>query len=97
MTLTRDEAYELLRSWTDSEALMTHARSVEIVMRAAAHEYGRGAEDEEAWGIAGMLDDADYEKWPEEHPNRIVARLRELGEAEIAHAISAHYTQWGVP
>ena len=44
-----------------------------------------------------MLHDADYEKWPEEHPGRIVAWLRERNEEGIAHAISAHYTKWGVP
>ncbi|MEM6674693.1 MAG: HD domain-containing protein [Planctomycetota bacterium] len=96
MTLSRDEAFGVLREWTDSEALMTHARSVEIVMRAAAHRYGRGAEDEERFGIAGLLHDADYDRWPEEHPARIVAWLRERDEDEIAHAISAHYTKWGV-
>ena len=62
-----------------------------------AHRYGGGADDEEAWGIAGMLHDADYEKWPEDHPNRIVSWLREQGEESIAHAISAHHTGWGVP
>ncbi|MEM1450214.1 MAG: HD domain-containing protein [Planctomycetota bacterium] len=97
MTLTRDEAFELLRSWTDSEALMTHARSVEVVMRAAAHRYGEGAADEERFGLAGLLHDADYDRWPEEHPSRIVAWLRERGEEDVAHAISAHYTKWGVP
>ena len=95
-TLSRDEAYELLRSWTDSEALMTHARAVEVVMRAAAHRYGAGEEDEERFGVAGLLHDADYDRWPEEHPKRIVAWLEERDEADIAHAISAHYTKWGV-
>lgn len=65
-------------------------------MRAAAHRYGAGAEDKEAWGIAGMLHDADYEKWPEEHPHKIVGWLRERGEETIAHAVSAHYTMWQV-
>jgi predicted hydrolase (HD superfamily) len=65
-------------------------------MRAAALHYGPGEEAVEAWGVAGMLHDADYEKWPEDHPARIVAWLRELGEEPIAYAISAHYTQWGV-
>ncbi|MEM9379767.1 MAG: HD domain-containing protein [Planctomycetota bacterium] len=97
MTLTRNEAFDLLRSWTDSEALMTHARSVEIVMRAAAHRYGEGSADEERFGLAGLLHDADYDRWPEEHPSRIVAWLRERGEEDVAHAISAHYTKWGVP
>ena len=79
MGLDRDEAWAHLCTWTETEALRKHARAVELVMRAAAHEYGRGAEDEEVWGIAGMLHDADYERWPEEHPKRIVAWLREAG------------------
>ncbi|HED66383.1 MAG TPA: metal-dependent phosphohydrolase [Planctomycetes bacterium] len=66
-------------------------------MRAAARRYGRGEEDERAFALAGLLHDADYDRWPEEHPNRIVAWLRERGEEEIAHAVSAHYTRWGVP
>ncbi len=65
-------------------------------MRAAASRYGDGDGDIERWGIAGMLHDADYEKWPEDHPARVVAWVREQGEDEIAHAISAHYTKWGV-
>ncbi len=65
-------------------------------MRAAAHRYGDGAAVEELWGMAGMLHDADYDQWPDEHPNRIVAWLRERGEDAMAHAISAHYTKWGV-
>lgn len=96
MTMTRDEAWAKLCEWTETDSLRKHARSVEIVMRAAAERYGAGAADVEAWGIAGMLHDADYEKWPDEHPARIVAWLREQGEEPIAHAISAHYTKWGV-
>lgn len=97
MAIAREEAWALLCEWTETDSLRGHARAVEIVMRAAAHRYGDGNADEEAWGVAGMLHDADYEKWPAEHPNRIVAWLRERDEAEIAHAISAHYTRWEVP
>lgn len=96
MGLTRDPAWEKLCEWTETESLRKHARAVEIVMRRAAHRYGTGDRDEEAWGIAGMLHDADYEKWPEEHPDRIVNWLRERDEENIAHAISAHHTGWGV-
>lgn len=96
MTLTREDAWTLLCEWTPGDALRTHGRSVEVVMRAAALKYGAGEEDVEAWGIAGMLHDADYETWPDEHPARIVAWLRERDEESIAHAISAHYTKWGV-
>ncbi|MEQ9321678.1 MAG: hypothetical protein RIF41_21100 [Polyangiaceae bacterium] len=95
MALTRDEAWEHLCSWTETDSLRKHARAVEIVMRAAADRYGKGA-DVERWGIAGMLHDADYERWPEDHPKRIVAWLVERGEDAIAHAVSAHYTKWGV-
>ncbi|TAH34413.1 MAG: metal-dependent phosphohydrolase [Planctomycetota bacterium] len=95
--LSRDAAWAKLCEWTGSEALRRHARAVELVMRAAAPRYGGGGADVERWGIAGMLHDADYEKWPELHPRRIVEWLQEQGEAEVAHAISAHYTKWGVP
>ena len=94
--LTREEAWALLCEWTPGEALRRHARSVELVMRAAADRYGEGEADRERFGIAGLLHDADYETWPEEHPQRIVAWLRERGGEEIAHAVSAHYTGWGV-
>lgn len=97
MDLTREEGWSHLSTWTMTDALLKHARAVEIVMRAAAHRYGGGEMDEEQWGLAGMLHDADYEQWPEEHPARIVAWLQERQEPELAHAISAHYTKWGVP
>lgn len=95
MALTRDEAWSHLCSWTETDSLRKHARAVELVMRQAAHRYGDG--DEQTWGTAGMLHDADYEKWPEEHPNRIVAWLRERDEEALAYSISAHYTKWNVP
>lgn len=91
--MTRSEAQHILTSLTDSASLLRHMRTVELVMEAYAHKLG---EDPEEWAVAGLLHDADYEKYPEEHPNRIVALLREKGEEKIAHAISAHYTHWGV-
>lgn len=95
--LRRDTAWEHLCAWTQTASLRKHARAVEIVMRQAAYTYGQGDKDVEQWGIAGMLHDADYEQWPQEHPRRTVAWLQERGEADIAHAIAAHYTKWGVP
>ena len=92
--MQRDDAVAILHEMTETASLLRHARTVELVMRSLAEKHG---EDPDEWGSAGLLHDADYEKWPEEHPNRIVARLRELGEEAIAHAISAHYTKWGVP
>jgi len=94
--LSREDAWKHLCEWTEGDSLRKHARAVEIVMRAAATHYGSADADVEQWGIAGMLHDADYERWPEEHPNRIVAWLHERGESAVAHAVSAHYTKWGV-
>ncbi len=65
-------------------------------MRAAAAKYGSPA-DEELWGLTGLLHDADYEQWPDEHPRRIVEWLRERGEEEMAYAVSFHQTKWGLP
>jgi predicted hydrolase (HD superfamily) len=97
MALTREDAWKHLCEWTETDSLRKHAKAIGLVMGQAAHRYGAGDEDEERWTVAGMLHDADYEKWPEEHPNRIVAWLRERGEDDIAHAVSAHYTKWNVP
>lgn len=79
---------------THGESLLRHMRSVELVMEAYATKFG---EDADQWAIAGMLHDADYEKWPDKHPQIIVERLKQLGEDTIAHAIAAHYTKWNVP
>lgn len=91
--MTKPEAREILENWTKTDSLLRHARSVELVMEAYGKHLG---EDSEEWAITGLLHDADYEKYPEEHPNKIVALLREKGEEKMAHAISAHYTKWGV-
>ena len=94
MPITREKALQQLQAWTTNPSLLGHARSVEIVMRAAALKYGG---DPEVWTIAGLLHDADYDKWPEEHPQRIVDWLREQGEEEIAYAVSFHQTAWNLP
>jgi predicted hydrolase (HD superfamily) len=96
MSLSREEAFLHLCSWTKTESLLKHARAVEIVMENAASRYGKPG-DREKWRIAGLLHDADYEQWPEDHPKRIVAWLQDRGEEDIAHAVSAHYTRWNVP
>jgi len=92
--MTRQEARDLLASMTKSESLLRHMRTVELVMEAYATKLG---EDVERWAIAGLLHDADYEAFPEKHPGIIVAKLNGVGEPDIAHAVSAHYTHWNVP
>jgi predicted hydrolase (HD superfamily) len=69
-------------------------RTLELVMEAYAIKYNESPEE---WAIAGLLHDADYEAFPEEHPAIIVEKLNTMGEPKIAHAISAHYTKWNVP
>lgn len=92
--MTREEARAILASMTQSASLMRHMRTIELVMEAYAEKLG---EDKEKWAVAGLLHDADYEAYPDQHPKVIVEKLNGMGENEIAHAISAHYTKWNVP
>ncbi len=92
--LTRSQSFELLQSLTQSPSLLRHARTVELVMEAYAEKFG---EPKEEWAMTGLLHDADYEAFPDQHPNIIVEKLKGIGEHKIAHAISAHYTKWNVP
>ena len=92
--MNRFEARALLESMTKSASLLRHMRTIELVMEAYAIKLGQNAEE---WAIAGLLHDADYEAHPDQHPKVIVEKLRTLGETNIAHAISAHYTKWNVP
>jgi predicted hydrolase (HD superfamily) len=89
-----EEARAILASMTQSASLMRHMRTIELVMEAYAEKLG---EDKEKWAIAGLLHDADYEAYPDQHPNVIVEKLKDMNENDIAHAISAHYTKWNVP
>jgi predicted hydrolase (HD superfamily) len=91
VAITYEQAVAKLHEWTDSQALRNHARAVEAAMRKAAHRYGAGAADEPRWAMTGLLHDADYDRWPEQHPRLIVAWLREQGEPEIAQAVVAHF------
>lgn len=88
------EARILLESMTKNQSLLRHMRTVELVMAAYAEKLGENVNE---WAVAGLLHDADYEAYPELHPQIIVEQLRAKGEEKIAHAISAHYTKWNVP
>jgi len=89
---TRDEAFRLLTTSTASDSLVKHALAVEAVMRHMARSLG---EDEEKWGIVGLVHDLDYEKFPEEHCRRSPGILREAGWPEdYIHAVASH--GWGI-
>jgi putative nucleotidyltransferase with HDIG domain len=85
---SRDDALVLLHQWVESDSLRKHMLAVEAAIRSYAR---RNGEDEELWGLAGLLHDLDWEKHPDEHPRRAVAALRERGyPEEVIHAILAH-------
>ena len=94
MNINYEQADGILREMTKTTSLLRHARTVELVMRAMARHF---EEDEEKFAITGLLHDADYEKYPDQHPSIIVQQLNEMGETDIAHAIAGHYTKWNVP
>ena len=88
--VTREQAWALLTAWTPSERLRIHALGVEKVMEDLAVRHGQ---DPAVYALAGLLHDADYDQWPEEHPARIVAWLQEQGEEVVARAVAAHATE----
>jgi uncharacterized domain HDIG len=86
--INRDEAYALLKEYNKSESLITHALAVEAVMRHFAELFG---EDQEKWGIIGLLHDLDYEMYPNEHCKKVREILEERGwPEEYIHAIESH-------
>lgn len=85
---TREEALTLLEDWVDNPGLRNHMKAVEAAVRSYARRFG---EDEELWGLAGLLHDLDWEKHPDEHPLKAVEELRARGYPEdVLHAILAH-------
>lgn len=85
---TREEALQLLNEWVENPSLRNHMKAVEAAVRFYARKFG---EDEETWGLAGLLHDLDWEKYPEEHPLKAVEELRRRGyPEEVLHAILAH-------
>ena len=84
-------------TWTESDSLRKHMLAVEAAMRAYARRFG---EDEEKWGITGLLHDMDYEKHPtpDEHPMVGVRELESRGYPEdVIHAIKGHADYLDVP
>jgi len=93
---SRQQAWELLCQYTVSDSLRKHALGVETVMRAYAQHYGQ---DEDRWGLVGMLHDFDYERYPalSEHPLKGSEILERLGYPEdIRYAILCHAPYLGL-
>ncbi len=91
-TPTRQEALDLLHQYNESEGLRKHAYAVEGAMRYIARKLG---EDEEKWGIIGLIHDLDYEQFPDQHCNKTGEILREKGwPEEYIRAAVSH--GWGL-
>ncbi len=85
---TRDDAWELFRKYNQSESLTKHALAVEGVMRYMARKYN---EDEEKWGVVGLVHDLDYEKYPDQHCKKTEEILRENEwPEEYIRAVMSH-------
>jgi putative nucleotidyltransferase with HDIG domain len=95
--LSRDQAWDLFCSWTESESLRRHVLAVEAAMRAYARKFG---EDEETWGLVGMLHDLDYERHPDletGHPRVALEELERQGfSPEFVRAVASHADFLGV-
>src|SRR5271167_4712043 len=94
--MTRDDAWCLLTEFTLSESLRKHALSVEACLRAYARKFG---ENEELWGLVGLIHDFDYERYPsaEDHPFKGSEILKERGVSEeVRRAILSHANYSGV-
>ena len=89
---TREEGLELFRKYNKSDSLYRHALSVEAVMRYMARKHG---EDEEKWGVIGLVHDLDYEMYPEQHCKMTEAIMKEEGwPEEYIRAVISH--GWGI-
>jgi len=88
--MNRADAYALVTEYTHNPSLVKHMLAVEAAMRAYARKLG---EDEERWGIVGLLHDFDYERWPDppNHPLKGAEILRERGYPDdVIYAIKSH-------
>ena len=94
--MDRDQAWSLLCEYTQSESLRKHMLAVAACMRAYARKFG---DDEEKWGVVGLIHDFDYERWPslEDHPYRGNEILTQRGwPEEVKKAVMSHADYTGV-
>lgn len=92
--MTYEDAQNILDEFVKSESLRKHCRAVSTSMRYMAK---KNNEDEEKWAVTGLLHDFDYEKYPDEHPQKGEPILREKGvPEEIIRAIQSHANYSGV-
>ena len=90
--LSHDEAHALLNDWVKNERLQLHMRQVGYLMRKWAEEkLGLDERGAWKWELAGLLHDADWDQWPDEHCRKIIEELeRRAVDPEVMHAIASH-------
>lgn len=89
--IPEEEAFELLNNWVKNEKLIAHMKQVAHLMAAFAETKGLSESDQYRWYLAGLLHDADWEKWPESHCRLIIEELESRGvDPEIIRAIASH-------
>lgn len=90
--LTTEEALQLLNDWVKNDRLKLHMKQVAYLMqRWAAESEQLGDTDVWRWAMAGLLHDADWDQWPEQHCKKIIAELEQRNiDPEIIHAIASH-------
>lgn len=96
---SRDDAWQLLCEWTESDALRKHGLAVEgAVGWYAQNRYGKAGAELETWRAAGLLHDFDYERFPDQHPLAGADELRSRGYPdELVEAVLGHGDHTGVP
>jgi predicted hydrolase (HD superfamily) len=96
---TRDDAWQLLCEWTQSDALRKHGRAVEgAVGWYAKNHFGISGAELDTWRAAGLLHDFDYERFPETHPLQGADELRRRGyPEELVEAVLGHGDHTGIP
>ena len=90
--VSREKSIELLNIYVENESLNQHCRMVAVAMEAYALELGKSSTEIEEWWAAGLLHDLDWEKFPDEHPNKAINEiLPEFGyPVSVLSAIKAH-------
>lgn len=95
--LTRKEAVQKLNGLMENKNLIKHCLAVEAAMLAYADYFGVSDSEKEKWSIAGLLHDADYEKYSDRHPQIIIDWLRERGAGgDLINAVEAHGFEFDV-
>jgi putative nucleotidyltransferase with HDIG domain len=96
---SREDAWGLLREWTQSEPLRKHGLAVEAAVAwYGEHRFGIAEPELELWRVAGLLHDFDYERFPESHPVEGAEELRRRGyPREVVDAVLGHGDHTGVP